>query len=253
MNSKPVLMERHGGQVNLTLNSPDKHNALGRASLDALQAVLRTLAGDDALRVVTITGAGGRTFCAGALLEDLDSGAISSADFQDTTDLIAALPVPVIAAINGNVFGGGVELALSCDFRIGIDTTRMRVPAARLGLCYPIRGIQRFVDKLGMSSAKRILLLAEEWDAQTMLRFGLLDTVLPAEQLAGHVAALADEVARLAPLSLRAMKYVIQGAGSGRLDVAAAHLLEARCAQSSDLREGFLAQRERRPARFSGQ
>jgi enoyl-CoA hydratase/carnithine racemase len=252
MSSNPVLLERHGGHVHLTLNIPDKHNALGREALAALQSILRTLADDDTLRVVTITGAGGRTFCAGALLQDLDSGAISSDDFQDSTDLIAALPVPVIAVINGNVFGGGVELALSCDFRLGMDSTRMRVPAARLGLCYPIRGIQRFVEKLGMTAAKRILLLAEEWDAQAMLRGGLLDAVLPPEQLAGHAAAMADDIARLAPLSLRAMKYVIRGVGSGNLNTAQAKVLEARCAQSSDLQEGFLAQRERRPARFSG-
>jgi len=252
MSSKPVVLERHGGQVHITLNIPDKHNALGREALAALQSMLRALADDEALRVVTITGTGGRTFCAGALLQDLNSGAISSDDFQDTTDLIAALPVPVIAAINGNVFGGGVELALSCDFRVGIESTRMRVPAARLGLCYPIRGIQRFVDKLGVTAAKRILLLAEEWDAPAMLHFGLLDAVLPPEQLAGHVAAMADDIATLAPLSLRAMKYVIKGAGSGQLDLSQAQLLEARCARSADLQEGFLAQRERRPARFCG-
>ena len=236
----------------LLLNNPGRHNSLGEEQLLAIQHHLKTLADESGPRVLVITGAGERTFCSGASLQEMNSGQISGELFQDTTDLIAALPIPTIAALNGNVFGGGVELALSCDFRIGLEGTRMRVPAAAIGLCYPVGGIERFVQRLGVAAAKRLLMAAEEVGGRDMADIGFLDYLATRENFESTVRAVADNLADLAPLAVGAMKAIIQGAASGVREPERARLLARRCLESDDLQEGFAAQREKRKPRFSG-
>ncbi|MEE4189990.1 MAG: enoyl-CoA hydratase/isomerase family protein, partial [Halieaceae bacterium] len=114
-----ILFETGGHVARLTLNKPERHNALGADELTAIQAHLAAVEADPELRVLVVTGHGDKTFCAGAALNELGAGKISGDFFQQTTDRLAALRVPTICALNGNVFGGGVELALSCDFRLG--------------------------------------------------------------------------------------------------------------------------------------
>ncbi len=247
-----IKYSRRGKVGWLLLNHPERHNSLGEAELTAIQAALRDVAGDDSVRALVVTGAGGRTFCAGASLQELNSGQISGELFQETTDQLAALAVPTVCAISGNVFGGGVELALSCDFRIGVEGSRMRVPAAAIGLCYPVSGIQRFVQRLGVPIAKRLLLAAEEMSSAQMMEIGFVDQLVPAEQLEGAAMARAEDIAQLAPLALRAMKQVIHGAAAGELDRAEADRLVTTCLHSEDLQEGFAAQKERRPPNFRG-
>ena len=153
-----VLYEVSGGIGTLVLNRPDRHNALGKIELQAMTDAFEAVKQDAEIRVLVVTGAGEKTFCAGASLPDLNSGAITPEYFQSVMHQLAVLPVPTIARINGNVFGGATELALSCDFRIGIQGGRLRVPAAAIGLCYPAAGIARFVEKLGANTARRMLL-----------------------------------------------------------------------------------------------
>ena len=234
------------------MNNPDKHNSLGEAQLRALREYTEQVGNNPNMRVLVLTGAGEKTFCAGAALNELGSGQISGDLFQETTDQIAQLPIPTLCALNGNVFGGGVELALSCDFRIGIEGTRMRVPAAQIGLCYPVSGMNRFVERLGVNLAKRILLTAEEFDAESMLRIGFLDHLVPRAGLTQRTDELAQSIASLAPLAVRAMKQVLQEAAAGEIDMAEAQKLSELCRTSDDLQEGFAAQRERRPPRFTG-
>jgi enoyl-CoA hydratase/carnithine racemase len=234
------------------LNDPERHNSLGQEQLEAIQARLTDIANDEQIRVLVVTGAGEKTFCAGASLKQLGEGQISGDCFQATTDQLAALKIPTICALNGNVFGGGVELALSCDFRIGVEGSRMRVPAAAIGLCYPLSGINRFVERLGVNLAKRILVASEEFDADAMLEVGFLDHLVLQSQLEQTVQDLANHIAELAPLAVRAMKAILQQAASGGIDVDAARALADRCASSEDLQEGFAAQRERRQPRFKG-
>jgi enoyl-CoA hydratase len=236
----------------LTLNNPERHNSLGEAQLVALQARLAAIGEHAGLRVLVIQGAGERTFCAGASLRELDSGQISGDLFQQTTDMIAALPMPTVAALNGNVFGGGVELALSCDFRIGIEGTRLRVPAAAIGLCYPVSGIQRFVQRLGVPAAKRLLLAAEELDARQMVEIGFVDYLVSRERFEARVTEVAEGLASLAPLAVRAMKELIEQSARGELDIAQARALSQRCESSADLQEGLSAQREKRQPQFRG-
>lgn len=250
--SSTIFYERTGHIGRLTLNNPDKHNSLGQRELESIQLRLSEVAADHSVRVLVITGSGEKTFCAGASLQQMGTGEISGDQFQETTDQLASLAIPTIASLNGNVFGGGVELALSCDFRIGIEGTRLRVPAAEIGLCYPISGISRFVERLGLNLAKRILVAAEEFDSQAMLEIGFLDHLVLSAQREEFTDALAQHIAGLAPLAVRSMKHILQQAATGELNRPLATTLSQRCLESADLQEGFAAQREKRKPQFKG-
>lgn len=251
--TQTIQYSRTGHVARLVLNNPAKHNSLGATELQGIQDALDTLAGDAQARVLVVTGAGDKTFCAGASLNELGTGDISSDFFQMTTNKLAALEIPTICSLNGNVFGGGVELALSCDFRIGIEDTRMRVPAAAIGLCYPVAGINRFVERLGVNLAKRILVAAEEFDAEAMLEIGFLDHLLLPSQLTAYTDKFAQHIAGLAPLAVRAMKTILQQAASGKIDLEQAEQLSRRVFESQDLQEGFAAKSEKRVPQFRGE
>lgn len=250
--TETVLFEKDGPIARLVLNNPERHNSLGEAELLALQQHITAVDADPNLRVLIVTGSGDKTFCAGAALNQLGAGQISGDLFQETTDRLAAVAIPTVCALNGSVYGGGTELALSCDFRVGIEGTRLRVPAARIGLCYPISGINRFVERLGVNIAKRILVGAEEFDAQAMLHIGFLDHLVSAAELDAKVNAMAHSMAGLAPLAVRAMKAILQQAAAGAIDLEQARALAQTCTDSEDLQEGFAAQRERREPDFKG-
>jgi enoyl-CoA hydratase/carnithine racemase len=236
----------------LTLNNPQRHNSLGREQLEAIQAFLTQVAADQQVRVLIVTGVGEKTFCAGAALHELSDGQIADDVFQSMTSQLADLAIPTICAMNGDVFGGGVELAVSCDFRIGVEGSRMRVPAAAIGLCYPVAGIRRFVECLGVRLTKRILLAAEEFEADTMFELGLLDHLVLAENLEEFSQGFARHIAGLAPLAVQSMKRILRQAGIGAIDPDLANTLSAVCLESQDLREGFSAKREKRSPRFEG-
>jgi len=249
---KTIEYSRSGHIGRLVLNNPARHNSLGSVELQAIQHALAEVAADDQVRVLVVTGTGDKTFCAGASLNELGEGKISSDYFQSTTNKLATLAIPTICSLNGNVFGGGVELALSCDFRIGIEGTRMRVPAAAIGLCYPLEGINRFVERLGVNLAKRILVASEEFDAVAMLEIGFLDHLVLPRQLQDSTMKLADHISELAPLAVRAMKNILQQAASGSIDENSAARLSLECLESEDLQEGFAAKSEKRQPRFKG-
>jgi len=250
---KTVQYSRTGHVGRMVLNNPARHNSLGRTELEAIQSCLEDAATDSQLRVLIVTGAGDKTFCAGASLAELGAGEISGDCFQATTNMLAAMKIPTICALNGSVFGGGVELALSCDFRIGVKGSRLRVPAAVIGLCYPVQGISRFVERLGVNLAKRILVAAEEFDAEAMLEIGFLDHLVAPAHLDARANELAEQIAKLAPLAVQAMKNILQQAATGTIDEDLAETLSQDCLHSADLQEGFAAKRERRGARFIGE
>ena len=250
--TETVLFDVRGSIAHITLNNPARHNSLGEAELSALQRCVQVVEENRDLRVLIVTGSGEKTFCAGAALDQLGKGRISGDLFQQTTDKLAAVRVPTICALNGNVFGGGVELALSCDFRIGVEGSRLRVPAAQIGLCYPLSGINRFVERLGVNLAKRILVAAEEFDAEDMVRIGFLDYLVPPTALEFHARDMAERIAGLAPLAVQAMKAILQQAAAGSIDMEKATELSRQCIESEDLQEGFAAHREKRAPNFAG-
>ena len=245
-----IAAAREGAVARITLDRPEAHNALDRAAMAELTGVLDDWAGQDELRVLVLTGRG-RSFCAGAALGEV------GADWTDNPltrlcDVLEAFPVPTIAALNGGVYGGGVELALACDFRVGVAGMRAFVPPARLGIHYEPAGIARAIDRLGAQMARRMFLLAESFEAEALLAAGFLDHLVPAEELEAKATEMADTVAGLAPLAVRGMKRTILELCHGRLDARAARARIAACFASADHAEGLAAQRERRAPRFTG-
>jgi enoyl-CoA hydratase/carnithine racemase len=250
---KPALgLEKRNGIATITLARPAQHNALGNAEIGLFRQLLETVAHDVSTRVLLITGEGERTFCSGASLDELESGSLSGEMFDALTSQVAAMPIPTVCALNGSVYGGGAEIALSCDYRIGVEGMRLLVPAARIGLCYPLEGLRRYVDTLGLGAATRILVGAEQFDAAQLLAIGYLHRVVEPERLGAEAKALASHLAGLAPLAVRAMKRLLGAIAAGTLDREDAIRMLQACAGSQDLKEGLAARREGRAARFGG-
>jgi enoyl-CoA hydratase/carnithine racemase len=167
-------------------------------------------------------------------------------------DRLEALRVPTIAALNGSVYGGATDLALACDFRIGVEGMRLLMPAARLGIVYYASGIRRYVTRLGVAAAKKLFLTAQPIDAAEMLRVGYLDEVVAAGDLMSRAEALAATLATNAPLAVAGLKRAINEAAVGTLDRDALAAVRALCAASADHAEGVRAWAEKRAPVFAG-
>ena len=250
----PRLRLAAGGVATITLNRPRHLNRLHREDLAMLQRHFTQLAQDPAARVLVLTGSG-RAFSAGFHLGELDESADATDDpeqFERTVEQLEALPLPTVARLNGSVYGGATDLALACDFRVGVHGMELRMPAARLGLHYYASGLQRAVERLGPSTAKRLFLLAEAVPAAELLRLGWLDRLVEPHGLDAEIDALTLALSSNAPLAVRAMKASLDEIAGGRADPQAMNDREARGAASADLREGLAAYAERRPPRFTG-
>jgi enoyl-CoA hydratase/carnithine racemase len=251
--SPPLLTRDGAGGATITLNRPRHLNRLHREDLLVLQQHIATLAADDSLRVVVLTGTG-RAFCAGFNLQELAEADAGSADprlFEHTVDALEQLPVPTIARLNGGVFGGATDLALACDFRVGVQDMELRMPAARIGLHYYASGLSRYVSRLGLSAAKRLFLLAETLPADELLRIAYLDVLVPPEQLDAAVEAIATPLRGNAPLALRGMKLSLNELAHGQAEAAVLRGREDQCAGSADLQEGLAALAQKREPRFT--
>jgi enoyl-CoA hydratase/carnithine racemase len=248
-----------GSRATIRLNRPRQHNRLEPADLAVLHEAFERIDADPAVRVLILTGTG-KSFSSGyhigALIErqagETASESRDENSFERTVDRLAALRVPTIAALNGSVYGGSTDLALACDFRIGVEGIEMRMPAARLGIVYYPSGIERYVSRLGVAAAKRLFLTAEAIDAAEMLRIGYLDAAVPAGELKQRVDALATALAANAPLALAGLKHAINDAATGRLDRRALQAVRTRCADSEDHAEALNAWAEKRRPVFRG-
>ena len=250
----PPRLDIAADRATITLQRPAHRNRLHREDLLALRAHFERIAADPSLRVLVITGRG-HAFCAGFHLGELGQADAAGQDprlFEHTVDALEALPLPTIARLNGGIFGGATDLALACDFRIGVQGMVLRMPAARLGLHYYPGGLQRYVSRLGLQAAKRLFLRAEEVDAAELLRIGYLDTLVAAPQLDAEVDALCAALQAGAPLALQGMKLSLNEIARGDFDPARLRLREAACTESSDLREGLAAVAQRRAPKFTG-
>lgn len=230
---------------------PEAHNALDQAAMREMTALLGDWAVRPDLRVLVLTGQG-RSFCAGAALGDVAAADWSDNPLTALCDAIEAFPVPVVAGLNGGVYGGGVEIALACDFRVGVDGMRAFVPPAKLGIHYEPAGIRRAMERLGAQAARRLFLLAETFDAEALLLMGFLDYLVNVDDLDVKVDEMVAGLSGLAPLAVRGMKRTILELSRGTLDVAAARVRVAGCFASRDHAEGLAAHRERRVPRFEG-
>ena len=248
---QPPLLSVAGPVARITLRRPRQANRLAVDDLDTLQAQLAEVDANPAVRVLLLTGEG-RHFCAG-----FDLGALGRVDagarFGALADALEAVRPITIARLHGGAYGGAADLALACDFRLGGPAVEMFVPAARIGLHFYAGGLQRFVQRLGLATAKQVLLAGRSLDAPALLSCGYLDQLLPdVDALDAAVQALTDELIGMAPLALLPMKQHLNAIAAGRLD--AARLAEdiRRARDSADLIEGQAAWAGQRPARFKG-
>jgi enoyl-CoA hydratase len=251
----PVLTIE-GARATIRLNRPRHLNRIQPEDLEAMLQLFDRIEADPAIRVLVLTGTG-RAFSAGYDLNSVAERATSSreqnsagSDFEVMVNRLEDLGVPTVCRLNGGVYGGSTDLALACDFRIGVDTAEMFMPAARLGLHYYKSGIRRYVSRLGADNAKRLFLTAEKIAAPDMLRIGYLTAMVPAEALDEEVDRLAMILAGNAPLALRGMKRTINEIARDALDEAEADQRARDSMRSAEIKEGVRAFAEKRPPKF---
>ena len=256
--STPPLVNVADGRAVVRLNRPREHNRLEPADLAVLRETFDHIDADTSVRVLVLTGTGksfSSGFHIGALADRLTGKAAPEQDrdaFERMVDRLETLRVPTIAALNGSVYGGATDLALACDFRIGVEGMRLLMPAARLGLVYYASGIRRYVSRLGVAAAKQLFLTAQPIDAGEMLRIGYLDAVVPADDLMSRAETLAATLAANAPLAVAGLKRAINETAAGALDRDVLAVVRAVCAASADHAEGVRAWTEKRAPVFSG-
>ena len=253
--SAPVL-ELNGARATIRLNRPKHLNRLQADDLGVLLELFDRIEADAAIRVLVLTGTG-RAFSAGYDLNSVAERATSAVEeksagsaFEVVVNRLEDLGLPTICRLNGGVYGGSTDLALACDFRIGIDSCEMFMPAARLGLHYYKSGIARYTSRLGVDNAKKLFLTAQKIGAAEMLRIGYLTATAPAEALDAEVDKLAAIRAGNAPVAMRGMKRAINEFARGKLDEAAANLRHRESMRGDEIKEGIKAFAEKRPPRF---
>jgi len=250
------LLEISGARATIRLNRPKHLNRLQADDLDALLKLFDRIEADPAIRVLVLTGTG-RAFSAGYDLNSVAERATSATEeqsagsaFEVVVNRLEDLAVPTICRLNGGVYGGSTDLALACDFRIGVDSCEMFMPAARLGLHYYKSGIKRYVSRLGVDNAKRLFLTAERISAPEMLRIGYLTAMVPADSFDEEVDRLAGILAGNAPVAMAGMKRAINEFARGKLDEEAADRRHRDSMRGAEIKEGILAFSEKRPPKF---
>lgn len=259
MTDSPLLVADHDAIRTITVNRPDKLNALDSATLDALRAAFEAAADDDAIRAVVLTGAGPKAFVAGADIAEMSGltpalGRDFSLRGSRMMRGIEKMPKPVIAMINGFALGGGLELAMSCHLRIAADTARVGQPEINLGLIPGFGGTQRLIRLAGRAAALELCLTGTPIDAARALQLGIVNRVVPAAELQAETMKLATQLANAAPLALRGILDCIDTGG----EVGIGEGLEYESAQfglvfsTDDMREGTSAFLEKRKPAFKG-
>jgi crotonobetainyl-CoA hydratase len=252
-----VLVERRGHVMIITLNRPEVHNACNLAMWLEAGEALEQADADPEVRAVIVTGAGEKTFSAGADLKAIMRG--EPARPEDPMKAawgfagIANHPIskPVIAAVNGNALGGGTELALGCDLVVAVDTAKFGLPEVKVGLFAASGGVFRLARQVPQKVAMELILTGEPIDADRALELGLVNRVVPREQLMDAAMALAEKIAGNAPLSVQASKRIARGIVDGKFsaepdDWQRTEEEMARLSRSEDAREGPRAFAERR-------
>jgi enoyl-CoA hydratase/carnithine racemase len=245
------------GVATVTINRPDKRNALNAAVLEGLTSSFRRLEDDPAVRVVVMRGAG-TAFCSGMDLRELGARQGQGDDPESPVvkvfQRIEGSRHPTIAMVQGDAYAGGCELALHCDLRVAADGARFAMPLARLGLIVPFPLGQKLVEIVGPAHTRQILFTGRPVDAWRAREMGMVHEVVPAAELEATTYDLARTIAANAPESLRGMKATIQRVVAGGEQIAHADLddLARRARRSEDAREGVRAMLEKRPPVFRG-
>ncbi len=225
-----------GARATIRLRRPLEHNRIDPSDLAILLDHFEQARSNKDVRVLVVTGTGHKTFSSGytvaAIREHLDDR------LERVLDTLESLPLPVVCALNGSVYGGAIDLALCCDFRIGVKGSRMFMPAAKFGLHYYPGGLRRYVTRLGLNSAKRLFLTAQAMDADEMLRIGFLTELVAMDELEPAVARYVDALVECEPRVVALMKLHLNQTADGNIDITA-----QRAAYEQSLRSEELARR----------
>jgi enoyl-CoA hydratase len=254
-----LLVDRDGPVATITVNRPKVLNALNTQTLDELRRAILEVKHDAAVRVVILTGAGEKSFIAGADINELATqtpvtGREHAIAGQHVLDLIEHLGKPVIAAVNGYALGGGCELAMACTIRIAADTAKLGQPEINLGLIPGYAGTQRLARLVGRGRALELLLTGDQITAQEAHRLGLVNRVVAAADVMAEAKTLAAALAAKAPVALR---YILEAVHKGlEMPFPQAQIFEATLfglvASTQDMREGTTAFLEKRKPEFKG-
>ena len=256
-----MLMTKDGAIGRMVFNNPARHNAVSLEMWEGAETIIDDFAHDPAIRVIVVSGAGGKAFVSGADISKFESERASEEavkHYNATTERfhtkLAALTKPTIAMIRGYCIGGGVSLATGCDLRICSGNSRFGIPAARLGLGYGYKGIRKLMDLVGPASAKELFFTAKQFTAQQALMMGLVNQVVPEDELETFVDDYAKAIAENAPLTVTQVKRTVAELlkDPSERDIALTERLVAECFASADYIEGRRAFMEKRKAQFRG-
>lgn len=257
MDYQNILFAVEDGIATITINRPKALNALNQATVSELKDVVEKIAADKAIKVVIITGAGAKSFVAGADIKEMASkNAAEGREWgqfgQNVFTEIENLPQPVIAAINGFALGGGCELSCACDIRYAAENAKFGQPEVGLGITPGFGGTQRLARLVGPGMAKQLIYTAKNIKADEAMRIGLVNAVYPLEELMPAAEKLATTIAKNAPIAVRACKKAIND--GLQVDMDAAVVIEEKlfgsCFETADQKEGmgaFLEKRKHEP------
>lgn len=259
MSEEKVRAEDRGAVRILTLDNVAKRNALDYGSLAELEQACEAAARDQ-VRCLVLRGAGEQAFSAGFDLAAMDGPGGDRPDLavERAMEAVEAVPCPTVAFVNGAAFGAGCELAATCDLRIASATATLGMPPAKLGVVYAAAGLRRFLSLVGPAHTREMFFTGRPVDAATARAIGLVDRVVAPEAAEAEAVALADEIARNAPLAVQGMKRILRlleaaherGLTEAEREEVAG--LRRRAFDSADLKEGRAAWAERRKPRFQG-
>jgi enoyl-CoA hydratase len=257
-----MIARKEGGIGWIIFNNPERHNAVSLEMWQAVETILNDYAKDGAVRVVVLTGAGGKSFVSGADISKFEDERAKEAAVQHynaTTDRIYAklhdFEKPTIAMIRGYCIGGGMALATCCDMRIATPGSKFGIPAAKLGLGYDHKGIRRLMDVVGPSFAKEIFFTARQFDAEEARRMGFVNRVVADPELENYVKNYGDTIAGNAPLTIAAAKHAVSELlkDEDERDIDSVVAAVKTCFDSKDYVEGRNAFMEKRKPSFKGQ
>ncbi|HEY8050572.1 MAG TPA: enoyl-CoA hydratase [Ramlibacter sp.] len=256
-----MIAQKDGAIGWITFNNPARRNAVSVAMWEALGEIVADYAADDAIRVIVLKGAGDKAFVSGADISEFDEKRSTvettrayNEISQRSTAALNDVDKPTIAMIRGWCVGGGVSLALCCDMRIAAEGSSFAVPAAKLGLGYAFEGVRKLVQLVGPSFAREIFYTARQFTVQEAAAMGLVNRIVPADELEAYVRGYAATIAENAPLTVASIKTLVAQAlkDESERDPGLCRGVVDRCFASADYVEGRTAFMEKRKPRFLG-